>query len=221
MLCPKCGNEVFDSHSVCPKCGHELQVSPSALITSAVPHITSFSFDSPPKTPKVVDNNPSSPPTKPSLAVKKSSRWPFVVLFISIILIVGVYFSEKISGLDPFEKKRLAQDTAVKNTITNLLSSLNTYNTTNSQYPWTGNSDGYSSLDIASEAWFSSLSISPPASKIILIQEANSAKTVHLCFLPQSRVNITAAKEKCFSGNFFLQYSASVCVKNREYLCFP
>jgi hypothetical protein len=227
MLCPKCGAEIVDSHSVCPKCGHQLQVSPSSLITSAVPHITSLPISSNPPVAKSVTNQDSATPPssltppKPSTA-KNYYLHSFIALVILTLVIVSVYFSDKVPGFNPFEKKYQAKDLVVKNSITDLLSKISAYNTANSHYPWGGNpADGYSSLDIVSESWFSSLSVSTPSSKLILIQETGTTPIVHLCFLPQSQVNKTLARDNCFSGHFYLQYSNSICIKNREYLCFP
>jgi hypothetical protein len=216
MLCPKCGSELADTYSLCPKCGCQLPVSPSPLITSAVPHITSFSITSPPKSPSSLASG--------APAVKKSSRrWPFVVLLILILVIVGVYFSQKLQAFNPLEPSRHAKDTAMEKNINNLLSALNTYYAANYHYPWTGDANGYSSLNIASEPWVVSLTAFPKnlSSKIILIQEADSSQTLHLCYLPQSQANQKIAKDKCFSGYFYQQYAASICASGHDYLCFP
>lgn len=226
MLCPKCGTEVSDDHSVCLKCGQPLPVSPSPVITSAVPHITSFSFSNPPPTPKVVGGSIVPPPLSAPRLRKHSNRWMIYTLIFVIIAVIGVYFSGLFISLNPLEKSRQAKDMVMKNNLTAILQSLDTYNAANSRYPWTSNvADGYSTLNIAAESWVTDLSASASVksspSKIVLIQGPGASQPVHLCYLPQAQANKNIVKDKCFSDHFYQQFSASICVKNRGYLCFP
>jgi hypothetical protein len=221
MLCPKCNSEVADNNSVCPKCGHELPVSPSTIITSAVPHITSFSITNPPKTSAPL-SHPEPVREHPPVVKKHSYLWLIFALIFLALAAVAVYsFNLFPLAMNPLEQSRQAKDAVVKNNITALLSSLDTYHTANFQYPWASSpTDGYSSLDIASESWITALSASP-SSQIILIQGPGDSQPVHLCYLPQARANKNLTQDKCFSDHFYQQFSASICVKNREYLCFP
>ena len=224
MHCPKCNAEVSDSQNVCSKCGRSLPVSLSPIITSAVPHISSFSINSPPGSPK------SSPP--PSLSPNKHTiLWPIFTIFTTILIVVSIFFSQKVSSLSILESSRRSQDVIMKNTITDLLADLTAYYAVNSRYPWDSTlADGYSSLDIGSEDWISSLvssssalpsSIKSLPTKILLIQEFDLTQPVRLCYLPFSLADKDSVQDKCFTDQFYQQYSASLCVHNRQYLCFP
>lgn len=195
-------------------------------IISAVPHITTFSVTDPPKIspPADVKNTLPISPAPPPAAHKRSRLWLVFAVVLLALAVVGVYsFNLFPAAVNPFERLYQSNDAAAKKYIDSVLLSINNYYAANSQYPWTGNPpEGYSSLDIASENWISKLSApSQPPSKIILIQGVDSDHTIHLCYQPQSRANINAAKDDCYAVRFYQQYSASICVSNREYLCFP
>jgi hypothetical protein len=225
MHCPKCNTEVAGNNTICPQCGHELPVTPSPDITSATPHITSFSI--PP--------TPQTPPSR-SVGKKHSYLWLVFTLIFLALAYVGIYTFNLFPAVNPLEKSRLSQDSSVKKYIDNLVSGLNNYVASHAQYPWTGNSiDGYSSLDVTSEPWIDDLATAPNSPfnpqqlamiktlpfKLILIQEVGTSQAFHLCYRPLSQADKATAKDKCFSDHFYQQYSASICVRDREYLCFP
>jgi len=209
-----------------PEPGQQPPSTPPSVITSAVPHITSFSAANPPQIPQSADERitPSPPPAHPAPLRKHSFLWFIFAVILLSLAVVAVYSFNLLPGIvNPLEQSRLAKDAAAKKYIDTLFSGLNTYYTANSQYPWVNVPDGYSSLNVTAETWFNKLSVSSPSppSKLILIQGVDPSQTVHICYLPQSLTNISIAKDKCYADHFYQQYSASICVKNREYLCFP
>jgi hypothetical protein len=209
-----------------PEPGQQPPFTPPSTITSAVPHITSFSVTNPPQIPQPADGKIISPvpPVHPAPVRKHIFLWLIFAVILLSLAVVAVYSFNLLPGIvNPLEQSRLAKDAAAKKYIDTLFSGLSTYYTANSQYPWVNVPDGYSSLNVTAETWFTKLSVSSPSppSKLILIQGVDSSQTVHICYLPQSLTNISIAKDKCFADRFYQQYSASICVKNHEYLCFP